>query len=51
VLRTRFDERDAQFSPDGTLIAYHSNESGQHEVYVQPFPKGEPVRISISGGV
>lgn len=52
VLRTRFEERDAQFSPDGEWIAYHSNESGQHEVYVQPFHRaGERVRISTAGGV
>jgi dipeptidyl aminopeptidase/acylaminoacyl peptidase len=52
VLRTRFEERDAQFSPDGKWIAYQSNESGQHEVYVQPFQgPGERVRISTAGGV
>ena len=52
MLRTRFEERDAQFSPDGYWIAYHSDESGQHEVYVQPFQgKGERVRISTAGGV
>jgi dipeptidyl aminopeptidase/acylaminoacyl peptidase len=52
VLRTRFEERDAQFSPDGKWIAYHSNDSGQHEVYVQPFHgPGERVRISTAGGV
>jgi Tol biopolymer transport system component len=52
VLRTRFEERDAQFSPDGDWIAYHSDESGQHEVYVQPFQgQGERVRISTAGGV
>jgi Tol biopolymer transport system component len=52
LLRTRFEERDAQFSPDGEWIAYHSNESGQHEVYVQPFQRaGERVRISTAGGV
>lgn len=52
VVRTPFEERDAQFSPDGTWIAYHSNESGQHEVYVQPFRRaGERVPISKGGGV
>lgn len=52
VLRTRFEERDAQFSPDGKWFAYHSNDSGQHEVYVQPFRGlGERVRISTDGGV
>lgn len=52
VLRTRFEERDAQFSPDGKWIAYQSNESGQPEVYVQPFEgPGDRVRISTAGGV
>ena len=52
VVRTSFEERDAQFSPDGKWIAYHSNESGQHEVYVQPFQgAGERTRISRDGGV
>ena len=52
ILRTRFEERDAQFSPDGSWIAYHSDESGKHEVYVQPFQaQGERVRISTAGGV
>ncbi len=52
VVRTPFEERDAQFSPDGKWIAYQSNESGQHEVYVQPFRSpGERVRISANGGV
>ena len=27
-----------EVSPDGRWIAYHSNESGQFEVYVRPFP-------------
>ena len=55
VVRTDFEERDAQFSPDGKWIAYHSNESGRFEVYVQPFltTEGKPktkVQISTSGG-
>jgi Tol biopolymer transport system component len=52
VVRTPFEERDAQFSPDGKWIAYHSNESGQHEIYVQPFQgAGDRMRISKDGGV
>jgi len=52
VVRTPFEERDAQFSPDGRWIAYHSNESGRHEVYVRPFQgTGEAVPISSHGGV
>lgn len=52
VRRTPFEERDAQFSPDANWIAYHSNDSGQHEVYAQPFQReGERQRISTNGGV
>jgi len=31
-LRTRFDERGGQFSPDGRWIAYISDETGADEV-------------------
>jgi Tol biopolymer transport system component len=52
VVRTTFEERDAQFSPDGMWVAYQSNESGRHEVYVGAFNRGgERLRISTSGGV
>ena len=37
-LKTSFEEREGQFSPDGKWIAYQSNESSQFEIYVQPFP-------------
>jgi serine/threonine protein kinase len=51
VVQTAFDERDAQFSPDGKWIAYQSNESGRFEVYVQPFPgPGGKTQVSIDGG-
>ena len=39
-LRTEFIESQGQFSPDGRWIAYVSDESGQFEVYVRPFPSG-----------
>lgn len=32
LLRTPFDERNADLSPDGQWMAYDSNESGQEEV-------------------
>lgn len=52
VVRTPFEERDAQFSPDGSVIAYQSNESGQFEIYVKPFHgSGGAERISTNGGV
>jgi len=51
VVRTDFDERDAQFSPDAKWIAYQSNETGRFEVYVQPFPgPGDKRRVSKNGG-
>jgi Tol biopolymer transport system component len=50
-LKTPFDERDGQFSPDGKWIAYQSNESGRFEIYVQPFPgPGGKFQISNNGG-
>ncbi len=50
-LKTPFEERDGQFSPDGKWIAYQSNESGRFEIYVQPFPgPGGKFQISTNGG-
>ena len=38
-------------SPDGQWIAYHANESGQNEVYLDRFPQlGDRRQISASGG-
>ena len=51
-LATSSDEGVPRFSPDGRWIAYNSNESGQNEVYVQPFPgPGGKHLISTDGGV
>jgi Tol biopolymer transport system component len=51
VVKTTFNEGQAQFSPDGKWIAYQSNESGSFEIYVQPFPGPEgKSRISTNGG-
>jgi DNA-binding winged helix-turn-helix (wHTH) protein/Tol biopolymer transport system component len=36
-LRTDFNERSGQFSPDGHWIAYISDESGGNEIYVRKF--------------
>lgn len=50
-LSAPFNELFGKFSPDGRWIVYHSNESGQNEVYVAPFPgPGEKWRISTNGG-
>jgi serine/threonine protein kinase len=39
-LKSKFDERDAAFSPDGRWVAYVSDESAQYQVWVQSFPAG-----------
>ena len=51
VIHTAANEMTPEFSPDGRWLAYVSNESGRHEVYVQPYPgPGERHLISTSGG-
>jgi Tol biopolymer transport system component len=51
-LRTPFDESYGQVSPDGRWTAYTSNESGQNELYVRPFPSGDGRwQVSSKGGV
>jgi eukaryotic-like serine/threonine-protein kinase len=49
-LKTPFAEAGGEFSPNGQLVAYQSNESGRNEVYVRPFPKGARIPISRDGG-
>jgi hypothetical protein len=49
--QTEFIESQGQFSPDGRWIAYASDESGQPEVYISPFPSGVGKwRASSNGG-
>jgi dipeptidyl aminopeptidase/acylaminoacyl peptidase len=47
---TSFEEQGGRFSPDGRWIAYSSNETGQGEIYVQPFP-GPGGKVQIATGV
>jgi len=50
-LQTPYDEDNATFSPDVHWIAYESDESGDKQVYVQPFPPtGAKYQISRNGG-
>ena len=45
------DQLTPRFSPDGRWVAYVSSESGDYEVYVQPFPgPGPRVQVSVGGG-
>ncbi len=48
---TEFQEAAAVFSPDGRWVAYHSDESGEFEVYVTPFPEpGRRWQVSTASG-
>jgi hypothetical protein len=53
LIATSFNERNAEISPDGTLIAYQSDETGQMEIYVRPFPNvdGGKKQLSSGGGL
>jgi Tol biopolymer transport system component len=49
-LQSQFDKREVRFSPDGRYVAFVSNESGQAEAYVTPYPgPGARVRLSAEG--
>jgi Tol biopolymer transport system component len=51
LLSSTADEMQATFSPDGHLLAYNSNESGTHQVYVQTFPLSDRKwPVSTTGG-
>ena len=50
LLATPADERSASVSPDGQWLAYQSDESGQDEVYVRPFPDVNTGLTLISTG-
>jgi len=50
-LNSPFAELYPAFSPDGRWLAYQSNESGQNEIYVRPFPdSGGKWPVSSGGG-
>jgi serine/threonine protein kinase len=51
LINTAHNEMTPEFSPDGRWLAYVSNDSGIHQVYVQPYPgPGERKQISTNGG-
>ena len=54
LAQTQATEDQGQFSPDGHWVAYTSNESGQSEIYVIPFPPAPSESrwvVSRGGGV
>jgi len=51
LLTTPFNEYQADLSSDGKWLAYVSDETGEPEVYVQPFPpNGSKWQLSMGGG-
>ena len=50
LVRTKFNEANADISPDGRWLAYQSDESGREEVYVRPFPDVDSGRWQVSTG-
>jgi serine/threonine protein kinase/Tol biopolymer transport system component len=52
VATSPFAERLGQFSPDGTWVAYETDESGRREIVIQSFPTPKSVvHVSTTGGV
>jgi Tol biopolymer transport system component len=51
VLQAKFTQSGARLSPDGTWLAYQSEESGTSEIFVRSFPEARERRqVSSSGG-
>jgi Tol biopolymer transport system component len=52
-LKTDFQEHRGRFSPDGRWVAYVSDQSGQPDIWVRPFPPGSggEWQVSTGGGV
>jgi len=50
VVATAYDESAPALSPDGRWLAYHSDESGQYEIYVRAYPGPGPKAVISSGG-
>ena len=50
LLDSEFSERNGVLSRDGRWLAYESNDSGQHEIHVRPFPNTDDGRWQITRG-
>jgi len=53
LLEEKYNESLAKISPDGRWLAYTSDQSGQMEIYVRPFPEvnAGQWQVSVGGGV
>ena len=50
LVQTPFDERNGEVSLDGRWLAYESNDSGQVQISVRPFPDVNRGRWQVSTG-
>ncbi len=50
LLQSRFHEQSPALSPDARWLAYQSNESGQFQVYLRPFPDVDAGKWQASRG-
>jgi len=50
LVETPSEEWNGEVSPDGRFLAYQSEESGQTEVYVRPYPRVADARWQVSSG-
>jgi len=50
LLQEPYAEHSAELSPDGRWMAYESDESGQFEIYVRPFPNVDVNFWQVSNG-
>jgi eukaryotic-like serine/threonine-protein kinase len=58
LISTRYNEQESQFSPDGKMIAYQSDETGANEIWIQPIVIEGPLvrkagtsrQVTLSGG-
>lgn len=51
LLRSKYTERNPAVSPDGRWVAYESDESGQDEIWVRPYPDADKARFPIGPGL
>jgi serine/threonine-protein kinase len=50
LLKTAFNERNGDISPNGHWLVYDSDQSGRNEVYVRPFPDVTAGLVQVSSG-
>ena len=53
LVASKFEDLSPAVSPDGKWLAYSSNESGRHEIFVVSFPETSAAKFQISqdGGI